>query len=58
MTLIPFHNRTKGTFKPPRYRCFGLEDGVPFTRCYRTLKSVKTLGNKRSITNFQYVILN
>lgn len=58
MTEIPMFNRTKGVFKPPRYRCFFLIDGVPGTRCYRSIKSVKKLEKRQGITSFQYVLLS
>jgi hypothetical protein len=58
MREIPKFNKTKGPYKPPKYRCFGLEAGVPFTRVYRSLRSVKKLGKKNGITHFDYVLLS
>jgi hypothetical protein len=58
LKLALTNNTMKGPFKPPKYRCSGLDNGVPFTRCYRTLQSVRKLKRQSQISNFEYVILN
>lgn len=49
------NNTLKGAFKPPRWVAFGLDDGVPFRRAYRTKKAAMGLKQKRGITQLQVV---
>lgn len=58
MAVRTYNSTLKGKFKPPRYRVFGLDNGVAFTRCYRTLKGVTSLKQKAGITHFDYVLLS
>ena len=49
------NNTLTGPFKAPRWIAFGLEDGVPFRRAYRSKTSAMGLKNKRGITQLQVV---
>lgn len=58
MRLVVPSNKTKGKFKPPRYRAFGFQDGVPFNRPYRTLKGAEQLAFKRGVTHLRIVSIS
>lgn len=57
MSIIVANNTLKGTFRPPRFRVYGLEWGVPFMRVYRSRKAALKLQQKDGITSFTLQVL-
>lgn len=59
MALVKGTNGTlKGPYKTPKYRCWGLDNGVPFTKTYRSKSGISKLKKQPGITNVEYSILH